>query len=43
VVESDADGDPPEARLLPRERELLLVGGVLKYLREGETIEGASP
>ena len=43
MVESEADGDSSEARLLPRERELLFVAGVLKYLREGEPIEGASP
>jgi aconitate hydratase len=27
---------PLEARLLPREQEVLLAGGMLKYLREGE-------
>jgi aconitate hydratase len=27
---------PLEARLLPREREVLLAGGMLRYLREGE-------
>lgn len=43
MIESDADGDSSEARLLPRKREALLLGGMLKYLREGEPIKVASP
>jgi aconitate hydratase len=35
VVKGDAGGEIKlEARLLPREREILLAGGMLKYLRE---------
>jgi hypothetical protein len=37
VIESDADGNSSEARLLPRKREALLLGGMLKYLREKES------
>jgi aconitate hydratase len=36
TAKSDAGGETPlEARLLPREREILLAGGMLKHLREG--------
>ena len=36
VVKSESGEDIPlEARLLPREREVLLAGGMLKYLHEG--------
>ncbi|MDQ3910942.1 MAG: aconitate hydratase [Actinomycetota bacterium] len=36
VAEGDAGGEIElEARLLPREREILLAGGMLKYLRAG--------
>jgi aconitate hydratase len=36
VAKSDAGSEIPlEARLLPREREVLLAGGMLKHLREG--------
>jgi aconitate hydratase len=36
VARGDAEGEIElEARLLPREREILLAGGMLKYLREG--------
>ena len=50
VARSSAGGGgvPLEARLLPREREVLLAGGMLKHLREGgqeriEITEGDSP
>ena len=36
TARSDADEEIPlEAPLLPREREILLAGGMLKHLREG--------
>ena len=36
TAKSDADAEIPlEARLLPREREILLAGGLLRRLREG--------
>ncbi len=36
AARSDADGEIPlEARLLPREREILLNGGMLRHLRRG--------
>jgi aconitate hydratase len=36
IAKSEAGEEIPlEARLLPREREVLLAGGMLKHLREG--------
>ena len=50
LVAANAEGEqiPLEARLLSREREVLLAGGMLKYLREGGQerigiVEGDSP